>query len=174
MITVVGSLNMDLVINTDVIPKPGETVLGIDFKKIPGGKGGNQASAAARLGSKVTMIGAVGKDELGEELILSLKKDGVKTDFILKKEETSTGIASIVVENQHRRHHAVCVIDGRCGKRIYAKRVAGPAHRGFIGDFICGSIILLPFEAENGYNWYRLEPDGQRSDSIDPIPAHGR
>ena len=74
MIAVVGSLNMDLVINTKMIPRPGETVLGTDFKKIPGGKGGNQAAAAARLGSKVTMIGAVGNDDMGDELISSLKK----------------------------------------------------------------------------------------------------
>jgi ribokinase len=111
MIAVVGSLNMDLVINSAVIPKPGETVLGTDFKKIPGGKGGNQAAAAARLGSKVTMIGAVGKDDLGEELILSLKKDGVKTEYILKKAGISTGIASIVVEKQ-TGNNAITVVSG--------------------------------------------------------------
>ena len=110
MITVVGSLNMDFVINTKVIPRPGETVLGTRFQQIPGGKGGNQASAAARLGSKVTMIGAVGKDTIGEDLIRSLKKDGVKTDYIQKKEGISTGIASITVENTG--NNAITVVSG--------------------------------------------------------------
>jgi ribokinase len=110
MITVVGSLNMDFVIRTAVIPRPGETVLGTDFRRIPGGKGGNQAAAAARLGAKVTMIGAVGKDDIGEELIRSLKKDGVKTDYILKKEGISTGIASIIVERSG--NNAITVVSG--------------------------------------------------------------
>ena len=110
MITVVGSLNMDFVINAPVIPRPGETVIGNRFLQTPGGKGGNQASAAARLGSKVTMIGAVGKDELGDKLILALKKDGVKTDYILKKEGVSTGIASIVVERSG--NNAITVVSG--------------------------------------------------------------
>jgi len=110
MITVVGSLNMDFVISTEKIPRPGETVLGNSFRRIPGGKGGNQAASAARLGSKVTMIGAVGNDDLGEELIRSLKNDGVKTDYILKKDRISTGIASIVVERSG--NNAITVVSG--------------------------------------------------------------
>lgn len=110
MVTVVGSLNIDFVINAPVIPRPGETVLGNKFQQIPGGKGGNQAAAVARLGSKVTMIGAVGKDELGEKLIRSLKKDGVKTDYIFIKEGIPTGIASIVVEKSG--NNAITVVSG--------------------------------------------------------------
>ncbi|MDD3168149.1 MAG: ribokinase [Eubacteriales bacterium] len=110
MVTVVGSLNMDFVIKAPAIPKPGETVLGNKFQQTPGGKGGNQAAAAARLGAKVTMIGAVGKDEFGEKLIRSLKKDGVKTDYIFTKEGTITGIASIVVEKSG--NNAITVVSG--------------------------------------------------------------
>lgn len=110
MIAVVGSLNMDLVINTEVIPRPGETVLGTDFRRIPGGKGGNQAAAAARLGSEVNMIGAVGKDDMGDALIRSLTADGVKTEHILKKDGVSTGIAAIVVE--HSGNNAITVVSG--------------------------------------------------------------
>ncbi len=110
MITVVGSLNIDFVINAEVIPRPGETVLGKSFRRTPGGKGGNQASAAARLGSCVTMIGAVGKDDLGEALIRHLKRDGVKTEYILKKEGITTGIASIVVEKSG--NNAIAVVSG--------------------------------------------------------------
>jgi len=110
MISVVGSLNMDLVINTEIIPRPGETVLGTDFRRIPGGKGGNQAAAAARLNSEVVMIGAVGKDDMGDALIRSLTADGVNTDFILKKEGVSTGIAAIVVERSG--NNAITVVSG--------------------------------------------------------------
>lgn len=110
MISVVGSLNMDLVVNTEVIPRPGETVLGTDFRRIPGGKGGNQAAAAARLDSEVAMLGAVGKDDMGEALIRSLNADGVKTDSILKKDGISTGIAVIVVE--HTGNNAITVVSG--------------------------------------------------------------
>jgi ribokinase len=101
---------MDFVIKTAAIPRPGETVLGSSFQRIPGGKGGNQAAAAARLNSKVTMIGAVGKDDLGDELIRSLKKDGVKTDYVLKKLDVPTGIASIVVERSG--NNAITVVSG--------------------------------------------------------------
>jgi ribokinase len=99
MITVVGSLNMDLVINAKKIPRPGETVMGRSFKQIPGGKGGNQADAAAKLGSEVCMIGCVGDDAMGKLLISSLKADGVNVDSVLVKAEAATGVAAIVVED---------------------------------------------------------------------------
>ncbi|WP_036128328.1 PfkB family carbohydrate kinase, partial [Lysinibacillus sphaericus] len=65
MITVIGSLNMDLVVHMDTFPKQGETILGNAFQTVPGGKGANQAVAAARLGSEVAMIGCVGEDYFG-------------------------------------------------------------------------------------------------------------
>jgi ribokinase len=72
-IVVVGSLNMDLVIRAAHIPKPGETILGSEFQIIPGGKGANQAVAAARLGSQVSMVGRVGEDSFGDELLHNLE-----------------------------------------------------------------------------------------------------
>lgn len=98
MITVVGSLNMDLVVNTDKIPKPGETVIGNSFQQIPGGKGANQADVVAKLGEKVKIIGCVGKDDMGTFLKNSLKKDGVDVDYVLEKENVTTGVAFIIVE----------------------------------------------------------------------------
>lgn len=98
MITVIGSLNMDLVINTSKLPKSGETVMGKEFKQVPGGKGGNQAAAIARLGANVQMIGCIGKDAMGEVLKKSLEKDGVDTKHIIEKENISTGVAAILVE----------------------------------------------------------------------------
>ncbi len=99
MITVVGSLNMDLVMYADKIPRPGETVLGKNFKQIPGGKGANQANAAAKLGASVNMIGCVGNDFFGEQLLDSLQRDGVNTDHVLVKPNVSTGVAIILVES---------------------------------------------------------------------------
>ncbi|QOX62783.1 ribokinase [Anoxybacterium hadale] len=98
MITVVGSLNMDLVISADKIPRPGETVLGKNLQQIPGGKGANQADAAARLGAEVILIGCVGEDDFGKRLLNSLKQDGVNIENILIKQTQSTGVASIIVE----------------------------------------------------------------------------
>jgi sugar/nucleoside kinase (ribokinase family) len=71
-IVVVGSLNMDLVIRSPRIPRPGETVIGGEFHTVPGGKGANQAVAAARLGAKVSMVGRVGKDAFGDALLENL------------------------------------------------------------------------------------------------------
>ncbi|MHC4321550.1 MAG: ribokinase [Planctomycetota bacterium] len=98
-IAVIGSLNMDLVVRSPRIPKPGETILGADdLHIIPGGKGANQAYAAAMLGSEVAMIGSVGSDAFGEQLITSLSKAGVDTQHIIHDTDASTGIALIVVE----------------------------------------------------------------------------
>lgn len=88
---------MDLVTSTNKIPKVGETVLGHSFHTIPGGKGANQAVAAARLGADVTMIGAVGNDSFGETLVDHLRNQGINTKSIMKANETSTGIASIII-----------------------------------------------------------------------------
>ncbi|MCS5422956.1 MULTISPECIES: ribokinase [Psychrilyobacter] len=96
-ILVIGSLNMDLVTMSERHPKLGETIIGKSFFQIPGGKGGNQAVAIAKLGGDVTMFGCVGKDSHGDILIEGLKKNNVNTGCI-KKGERNTGIASIVVD----------------------------------------------------------------------------
>ncbi|SHJ80804.1 ribokinase [Tepidibacter formicigenes] len=96
-IAVIGSLNMDLVVNVEKMPKVGQTVIGSNFKEVPGGKGANQAVAMARLGGKVYMIGKVGNDGFGKTLIDSLKKDEINVDYIKKEENTPTGVALITV-----------------------------------------------------------------------------
>lgn len=99
MIAVLGSLNMDMVVNTDRIPRQGETVMGRNFKQVPGGKGGNQAAAAAKLGAQVRMIGAVGKDAPGRALKESLSADGADVTAVFEKAE-ATGVAMITVNGQ--------------------------------------------------------------------------
>lgn len=108
-IVVVGSMNMDLVVKTDEIPKIGETLLGNELLQIPGGKGANQGVAIAKLGQKITFLGKVGKDKFGEELLASMSKAGVKIEHI-EKEDTSTGLAVINVDNKGNNN--IVVIPG--------------------------------------------------------------
>jgi ribokinase len=91
-------LNTDLVIKTARLPAPGETLHGEDLQTIPGGKGGNQASAAARLGSRVAMVGRVGADQFGPHLIDNLAHQGVNTGHVRVDPGTCTGIALIIVD----------------------------------------------------------------------------
>lgn len=96
-ICVIGSLNMDLVVNVDTMPKPGQTIIGSNFKEVPGGKGANQAVAMARLNGNVSMIGKVGEDGFGQTLINSLKNDKVDTRYI-QTSKGATGVALITVD----------------------------------------------------------------------------
>jgi ribokinase len=103
-IVVVGSLNLDLVVRVDRLPGPGETVSGGDVLRNPGGKGANQAVAAARLGRGVAMVGRVGDDQAGRELLASLEADGVDTAHVRAVDGVPSGAAFITVsqdgENQ--------------------------------------------------------------------------
>ena len=96
-ICVIGSLNMDLVVNVDTMPKPGQTIIGSNFKEVPGGKGANQAVAMTRLNGNVSMIGKVGEDGFGQTLINSLKNDKVDTTYI-QTAKGATGVALITVD----------------------------------------------------------------------------
>jgi|WetSurMetagenome_2_1015567.scaffolds.fasta_scaffold22368_5 ribokinase len=106
-IVVVGSLNMDLVVRMPQIPKPGETLLGGVFNTFLGGKGANQAVAAARLGSHVTMIGCVGNDSFGKELRAALEVEGINTTHILVHPQAATGVALIQVDSRGQNSIAV-------------------------------------------------------------------
>lgn len=99
-ILVIGSINMDLIVSTDEIPKIGETVLGKSLTQNPGGKGANQAVAASKLGGSVDFLGMVGEDIYGEKALESIKKGGVNTDSIKRLRDTSTGIAVISVDSK--------------------------------------------------------------------------
>src|SRR5262245_50328697 len=96
-ILVVGSLNADLVVRAPRFPQPGETISGEDLQVIPGGKGANQAVAAARLGSNVSMLGRVGQDNFGDFLLDNLKFNLVDSGLV-QRADASTGTAIIVVD----------------------------------------------------------------------------
>ena len=106
-IVVVGSLNMDLVVRMPQIPRPGETLLGGVFKTFPGGKGANQAVAAARLGAHVTMIGCIGDDGFGKKMRVALESEGIDTTHVLVHPEAATGVALIQVDAQGQNSIAV-------------------------------------------------------------------
>jgi ribokinase len=97
-ILVVGSLNADLVVRTPRFPQPGETISGEDLQIIPGGKGANQAVAAARQGTSVAMVGRVGKDSFGPELIDNLEGNNIDTTHVQTDPDSATGTAIIVVD----------------------------------------------------------------------------
>lgn len=114
-IVVVGSLHIDLAVKTKKIPKVGETVQGGNLKISPGGKGANQAVAAARLGADVVLIGRVGNDEFGRKLIEKITDDGISKKYIIKDKTAPTGVALIMIDEKGNNSIAVAPgADLRC------------------------------------------------------------
>jgi len=97
-IVVIGSVNTDMVVRGDRIPAPGETVTGGEFFQAQGGKGANQAVAAARAGAQVTFVARVGRDELGEAAVRGLAKEGIDVTHLLRDAAHATGVALIMVD----------------------------------------------------------------------------
>lgn len=109
-ICVLGSMNMDLVLKVKDIPQVGETILSKSFEKISGGKGANQAVAAKRSGSEVTMISKIGKDDNGLILKNKLKEDNIDVSFIYEDEKEATGMAIIMVNENG--NNSIIVVPG--------------------------------------------------------------
>ena len=129
-LAVVGSLNMDFVVSVDRLPAPGETVLGRDFRTIPGGKGANQACAAGRLGAAgvdVRMIGRVGYDVFADHLKASLSAAGVDTSAVFATRSQATGVALIWVDRAGQNsivvasgaNHALAAADVEAMRRTF-------------------------------------------------------
>lgn len=124
-VVVVGSINMDLVIKTARLPKAGETIKGETFRIIPGGKGANQAVAARNMGVKSALVGCVGRDVFGRELLQALKEQAVDVQCVEEMPGASTGIASITVdENGENR---IIVVAGANGK-VRLEQISSSAH----------------------------------------------
>ncbi len=126
MITVVGSINLDLIASVGRLPSPGETVPGHGFRSAPGGKGANQALAARRAGSQVRMVGAVGRDAFAGEALALLKAGGVDLSAV-DEPHTATGIALILV--------------GGDGENMIA---VVPGANGEVGEAALGSVAMAP------------------------------
>ena len=110
-VVVVGSVNADLVVSVARLPRAGETVTGGTFARHGGGKGANQAVAAARAGARVAMVGAVGADDLGDEALRELAAEGIDVAAVARLDDTPTGVAAIVVDE--RGENQIAVASGR-------------------------------------------------------------
>lgn len=137
-VVVLGSINMDLVARADRLPAPGETVLGTAFTTEPGGKGANQAVAAVRLGAPVTMIGVVGRDVYGAQLIERLGADGIDVSGVAFAPSAPTGIAVISVDTGGT--NSIVVVPGANGE------VGGKAVDRLDDVVQRGDVVLLQLE----------------------------
>jgi len=132
-ILVIGSLNADLVVRTPRFPEPGETISGEDLNIIPGGKGANQAVAAAKLGAQVAMVGRVGSDSFGPFLTHNLNSNQVNTEHV-SISDSATGTAIIVVDSNGQNR--IVLSPGANGKVAMEDADAAPGAR----------VLLLQFE----------------------------
>ncbi|RPF52200.1 ribokinase [Aquisalibacillus elongatus] len=163
-ITVVGSINMDLVTETDQFPVQGETVRGSQFQTVPGGKGANQAVAAARLGADVTMVGCVGDDEFGVELLNNFNNEGIDSSLIKQIPNTSSGLANIILSDQDNR---IIIIGG-------ANEHVTPEYLDQVKKSILNSdYVLLQFEIPKETITYCIDLCDQHNIPliVNPAPA---
>ncbi len=138
-ILVVGSSNTDMIIRVPHIPKPGETVLGRGFSMAAGGKGANQAVAAARAGGRVTFVARVGDDVFGERALANFRTDGIDAGFVFRTPGTSSGVALINVDE--RGENAISVASGaNAALTVVDLEKARPA-------FETAGIVLLQLES---------------------------
>ncbi|NJR48727.1 MAG: ribokinase [Leptolyngbyaceae cyanobacterium CSU_1_3] len=135
---VFGSINLDLVARTPRLPRAGETLLGHSFSTIPGGKGANQAVAIARLGISTTMVGRVGGDQFGQQLLSSLQAEKVHIEDVLIDNSASSGVAMIAVDDRSENH--IIVIAGANGN------VNDDDIERLIPHLTPGSLLLLQLE----------------------------
>ena len=133
-IAVVGSINMDLVFRTPRMPGVGETVSGHEFAQIAGGKGANQAVAAARQEASTTFIACVGDDAYGRQSLSNLQADGIVTDFISSVPQVATGVAGIFVDDDG--NNSIVIVPG-------ANAQLTPAHIDAAKEVICKADLLI-------------------------------
>jgi ribokinase len=133
-VAVVGSLNLDLVVGVERHPAPGETVIGGAAQRHPGGKGANQAVAAARLGQVVELVGRVGRDEAGRVLLDALAADGVGTRHVAVVEDVASGLALITVDRAGE--NVIVVAPG-------ANALVGTADVEAAHDVVAGADVVL-------------------------------
>ncbi len=137
-IYVMGSSNTDMVVKTEKLPKPGETVMGGVFLMNHGGKGANQAVAAARLEGDVNFIASLGADMLGSKALSQFQKEGINTDFVIQNKETPSGVALITVDENGEN----CIVVAPGANERLSKNTMELA----LQKISSGSILLLQLE----------------------------
>ncbi len=137
-ILVVGSINTDLILQVEHLPVPGETILGGDIQTAGGGKGANQAMAAARLGGNVTLVGRIGENAYGDFHLYAFQHESINTDAIVRCSDVATGTAVILVDN----HGQNCiVVSSGANARLSNADVENASQQ-----FIAGGILVLQLE----------------------------
>lgn len=167
-VIVVGSSNTDLTVQCLSLPGRGETVLGGELYQAPGGKGANQAVAAARAGADVTFVGAVGDDDFGRAAVECLRADGIRTDHVATKPGTASGVALILVEQAGE--NIIAVAPG-------ANAELGPADVRAASDAIrAADVLLLQFEVpiESVVHAARIAHAGGTHVVLNPAPMPDR
>jgi ribokinase len=164
-ITVIGSINMDLVTIVSRLPQPGETITGNSFRNFPGGKGANQAIAAGKLGGNVSMIGKLGNDSIAEDYIKVFQSSSVSTEGIALEKEVHSGIALIEVDTNGENR--IIVVPGANG--LVDRKLIDDKSR----DIDDSDIILLQLEIPLDTVEYVLEKISGKGKIIilDPAPA---
>jgi ribokinase len=168
LITVVGSANTDLTVTAAALPAPGETVLGGALRTAGGGKGANQAVAAARAGARVAFVGRVGADAFGQETRERLQREGIDASHLRTDEHEPTGVALIIVDG--RGENLIAVAPGANG-RVTADDVAAAR------DAVAKADVLLlqleiPLEALRAAA--EIAREAGKAVLLDPAPAPGR
>jgi ribokinase len=164
-ITVVGSANMDLTFRTERLPRPGETVFGTDFFRGFGGKGANQAVAAARLGADVAFVGRVGADEFGRAIREQMVREGIDISHLRDDPDRPTGTAAILVDD--RGENAIVGVPG-ANLGLTPEDVRAAA-----GLLTASAIVLAPCETmiETITEAFRVTHAAGRTCVLNPAPA---
>jgi len=164
-VLVVGSINMDLVVRSEHLPAPGETLIGHGLSEIPGGKGANQAVAAARLGAAVSLIGRLGDDGFGDTLRNTLAAEGVEIDGVLNTPDCCSGVAMIGVEDSGQ--NCITVVPG-ANDQLTPEDVEEQAE-----EFDRADVLLLQLEVpmETVLTAIRLADMNNLLTILDPAPA---
>ena len=161
---VVGSINIDFVVNTPRIPKGGETISGSDFKLISGGKGANQAVAASRLGAKTQMIGCVGQDVFGELSLSTLKSEKIDCSLIKTSPHQPTGTAVIMVEDTGENR--IVIVSGANGEVTISNEIEQSIQQ---ADYL---ILQFEIPQETTLKLIELAAQYQTKVVFNPAPAY--
>lgn len=164
-ILVVGSSNTDMVIKTNHFPAPGETILGGQFLMNAGGKGANQAVAAARLGGKVTFVGKTGNDIFGRQAIQQLANEGINVEYMVTDLENPSGVALITVD--HKGENSIVVAPGSNGtlnEADFDKAIVALDHAEYV-------LMQLEIPLSTVEHIAALAFDKQKKVILNPAPA---
>jgi ribokinase len=166
-VVVVGSVNADLVVSVAQLPRAGETVAGGTFARHGGGKGANQAVAAARAGARVAIVGAVGADDLGEEALRELAAEGIDVSAVARLDGNATGVAAIVVDHAGENQIAVASganaqLDGDAVTAALERLLAAPSGVVLLGHEVPEDAVVAGARAAHAAGWHVV---------LNPAPA---